>query len=252
MSTQKVINVTFSATFVGMSIRDLFPIDKWEFKSESVFAGLSDGEFKQLVAYQTEQVYAKGDIIFREGAVPSGIFFIRKGKVKKYKAMRNGGQQIIYIAGAGELIGYHAVLEGGRYPDSAATLESSVISFIPQEDFLQVLGNSTYLMKTLLKALSHEYTVLANSITIFSQRSVKERLALQLVLLREKYKEDFKDGMKVSIDISREDLANLVGTTRENVVRILSSFKSKGIVEANGRKIIIADVLSLIKIANWT
>jgi CRP-like cAMP-binding protein len=226
-------------------------MDKWDFKSQSILAGLPEEALTVLEAHQSEQVYSKGEVIFREGAYPSGIFYIKKGKAKKYKVAGEGGEQIIYVANTGELMGYHAVLEGDRYPDSAAALEESNIIFIPREDFLEVLDRTPLLSQRLLKTLSHEFAVMVNSLTLFTQRSVRERLALQLVVLREKYKEDFKAGMFVEINMSREDLANLVGTTRENIVRILGEFKESGILETKGRKVIVRDVIALIKIANY-
>ena len=234
-----------------MSIRDIFPIDKWDFNPESVLTDLSADDLSWLESRKTEQVYKKSEIIFREGASPSGIFYITRGKVKKYKVDKDGKEHIIYVANTGELLGYHAILAESRYPDSAAALEDSQIAFIPKEDFLLVLQRSEVLSKRLLKLLSHEFEVLANSISIFTQKSVRERLALQLIVLREKYKVNFQPGMPVEINMGREDLASLVGTVRENVVRILGEFKEKGFVTTNGRKIIIQDVKALIRIADY-
>src|SRR6185312_16088670 len=107
----------------------------------------------------------KGEVIFKEGAMPNGIYYIQQGTVKKYKVDNFGKEQIIYVASAGELIGYHAILASERYPDSAATLERSSISFIPQDDFLGVIDQSTVLSRRLLTTLSHEFGVLANNIS---------------------------------------------------------------------------------------
>jgi len=234
-----------------MSIKGLFPIDKWDFKSESLLADLPPEDLELLTSNKSEQGYKKGEIIFREGGFPSGIFYITRGKVKKYKADKDGKEHIIYVANTGELLGYHAVLAEDRYPDSAAALEESKIAFIPKEDFLAALQQSGVLGKRLLKTLSHEFAVLANSLSLFAQKSVRERLALQLIVIREKYKTNFKEGMPVEINMSRDDLASLVGTARENVVRILSEFKEAEILETKGRKIIVLDVNKLIRIANY-
>jgi CRP-like cAMP-binding protein len=234
-----------------MSINGKFPIDKWDFQSESILADLPLYDLRLLTANKSEHVYKKGEIIFREGAYPTGIFYITDGKAKKYKADKDGREQIFYVANTGELLGYHAVLSEGRYPDSAAALEESRITFIPREDFLDTLLQSDSLNRRLLKTLSHEFAVLANSLTMFAQKSVRERLALQLIVVREKYKVDFLPGMSVEINMSRDDLASLVGTARENVVRALSEFKESGIVETKGRKIIVLDVNKLIAIANY-
>lgn len=234
-----------------MSIRDLFPIDKWDFNSQSILANLPEEDLLILTAHQSIQVYKKGEIIFREGAYPSGIYFVLNGMAKKYKADKEGKEQIIYVANAGELMGYHAILEEERYPDSAAALEESSIGFIPKEDFLEVLQRSPVLNRRLLKTLSHEFAVLVNSIALFAHRPLRERLAIQLVVLREKYKVDFQPGMSVEINMSREDLASLVGAARENVLRALAELKEEGIIATKGRKIEVLDVHKLLKVANY-
>jgi CRP-like cAMP-binding protein len=231
-------------------IKDVFPIDKWDFKSGSVLQDLPAEELEILFSNTTEHLYTKGQVIFREGAQPSGIYFIKNGKAKKYKVDKEGREQIIYVANTGELVGFHALLAEERYPDSAAVLEESKITFIPKDDFLEVLNNSKVLAKRLLKTLSHEFAVFANSLALFTQRSVRERFAMQLVLMREKYKQNFVPGMDVEINMSREDLASLVGTARENILRILKDFKEEGILETKGRKIIIKDIKKLLSIAN--
>lgn len=235
-----------------MSIKGIFPIEKWDFKSESVLADLPPDDLALLTAHKTEQLYKKGEIIFREGGYPAGIFYVAEGKVKKYKVDKEGKEQIIYVANTGELLGYHAVLSEDRYPDSSAALEESTITFIPKEDFLATLEHSDVLIRRLLKTLSHEFAVLANSLTLFAQKSVRERLALQLIVIREKYKSNFQPGMSVEINMSRDDLASLVGTARENVIRALTEFKNDGILETKGRTIIVHNVGKLIEIANYS
>ena len=234
-----------------MSLKGIFPIDKWDFKSNSVIIDLPPNELAILTANMITQVYTKGEIIFREGAYATGIFLICDGKAKKYKVDKEGKEQIIYVANTGEIMGYHALLAEERYPDSAAVLEDSEIGFIPKEDFFEVLKKSKILSQRLLKTLSHEFFVLANSVALFAQRNVRERFAMQLVLMREKYKENFTPGMDVEINMSREDLASLVGTARENILRILKDFKEEGILETRGRKIIIKDLNKLLAVANY-
>ncbi|WP_126249104.1 Crp/Fnr family transcriptional regulator [Chitinophaga rhizosphaerae] len=234
-----------------MSIKGIFPIDKWNFRRESILAGLPEGDLKGLMAHRLEQVYGKGEVIFREGGFPQGIFFIVEGKIKKFKVDSAGREQIIYVANTGELMGYHAVLSEERYPDSAAALEKSRVAFIPKEDFLDILDRSPVLSRRLLKTLSHEFGVLANAVSLFAQKPARQRLALQLIVLREKYKVDFSPGMPVTITLSRDDLASLVGATRESVVRMLTELKEEGILETKGRKIIVHDVNKLIRIADF-
>ena len=232
-----------------MSLTGLFPIDKWNFKSQSILNNLPADECEQLYAHMQEQRYSKGEIVFREGAMASGIFFIKKGKVKKYQVDQQGKEQIIYVANTGELIGYHAILADERYPDSAATLEESMIVFIPKEDFLFTMERSAVLPRRLLKALSHEFTVLTNSISVFAQRSVKERLAITLIVLRERFKEETPPGKEIMINVSRSDLANMVGTGNENIVRFLTEFKTAGILTSHRKMICVKDIKELVRIS---
>jgi CRP-like cAMP-binding protein len=234
-----------------MSLSGIFPIDKWSFNTQSVLSTLTNEEYRFLITKQGAQKYRKGEIIFKEGMVPSGIYFIHQGKVKKYKTGSAGKEQIIYVANKGELIGYHAILSEERYPDSAAALEECQITFIPKEDFLQVLQDSPTLARRLLRSLSHEYSVLANNISIVSQGTSAERLAIALILIREKSKAETLAGEEPVINISRSDLAGMAGIAKENVIRLLKEFKAEQIIKTEGRKIWVQDIIKLVNRSNY-
>lgn len=235
-----------------MSIRHLFPVDKFDFKSSSVLHELPTEDLQILRRHMTTHVYEKGQVVFREGSYPTGIYFLEKGLVKKYKIDAQGREQIIYICNSGELMGFHAVLSEERFLDSAAALKDSEITFIPREDFLETVEKSAVLAKRLLKILSHEFGVLANAITIQGQRPVKDRLILALITLREKFKEpEAKPGTTVDINIHRSDLASMVGTTKETVVRLLRELKDEHIIETSGVRISIININRLLKMVRY-
>nr|WP_121273644.1 Crp/Fnr family transcriptional regulator [Pedobacter schmidteae] len=234
-----------------MSLSGIFPIEKWNFNTQSVLNTLTKEEYQQLITKQGSQKYQKGEIIFKEGMVPSGIYFIHQGKIKKYKTGLAGKEQIIYVANKNEFIGYHAILSEERYPDSAATLEKSELTFIPKEDFLQMLQQSPTLARRLLKSLSHEYSVLANNISLSAQGTSAERLAVALILMREKSKTETPLGEEPVINISRSDLAGMAGIAKENVIRLLSEFKSEQIIKTEGRKIWVQDIVKLVNRSNY-
>jgi CRP-like cAMP-binding protein len=227
-----------------------FPFEKFNFGSDSVLEGLSTEDNQILNRNMTTHRYKKGEILFREGSYPTGIYFVKKGKVKKYTTDNDGREQIIYICQAGELLGYHALISQEYFRDSASVLEDSTISFIPKEDFLFALNSSSTLSNRLLKCLSHEFGVLAHTISIFANRTVRERLALSLLILRDKYKKDSAQGQPVELNLTREDLAKLVGTARETLVRLLQEFKQDKLIEITGRKIVLINPKELSKIAN--
>src|SRR6478609_9712591 len=165
-----------------------FLSENFRLKTDQLFQGLTAEELDSLISSGATHVYKKREIIFREGGIPTGIFYIRSGRVKKYKNTVNGGEQIFYLCCEGELLGYHALLGEEHYPDSAATIEEAQITFIPKDNFLKVLRSSTALSNTLLKALGHEFSFFINSITNLATKSVRERLAFTLLILDEKFK----------------------------------------------------------------
>ena len=178
------------------------------------------------------------------------IYFIKKGKIKKYKTDKEGREQIFYLCKSGEFLGYHALLCDEFYTDTASTLEECAISFIPKDDFLLSVASSSILSNRLLKCMSHEFGALVNILTMFAQRSVRERLALCLLVIRDKFKKPDQGNKPVEINLTRQDLAKMVGTARETLTRLLADFKTEGLIASEGRKIILKKPLVLSKIAN--
>ena len=227
-----------------------FPFDKYKFKSDSILDDLPEVEHSLLNKNMVTHNYKKGEMLFREGSYPTGIYYIRKGKVKKYKTDKEGREQIFYVCKSGELLGYHALIGEEYYTDSSSTLEESTISFIPKDDFLKAIQSSSVLSNRLLKCMSHEFGVLVNGLAIYAQRTVRERLALSLLILRDKYKKEDQNGKPVELTLSREDLAKMVGTARETLTRLLHDFKEEQLIETHGKKIILKNPKLLSKIAN--
>lgn len=227
-----------------------FLSENFRLKKDQIFEGLTSEQLSLLMESGVTHPFKKGEIIFREGGIPTGIFYVQAGRVKKYKATIKGGEQIFYVCGEGELLGYHALLGEEYYPDSAATIEDSEITFIPKENFLHVLKSSPALSNSLLKALGHEFSLFINSITNLATKTVRERLAFNLLILEEKFKIPTKPDVPSEINMSRTDLANMVGTAKETLVRLLQEFKRDKLIEANGRIIRITNRKGIIKEAN--
>ncbi len=227
-----------------------FLSENFRLKTSQLFAGLTNSELEQLMDSGVTHLYRKGEIIFRDGGIPTGIYYVNTGMVKKYKETTKGGEQIFYICSDGELLGYHALLGEEHYPDSAATIEDSEITFIPRESFLQVLRNSTALSNSLLKALGHEFSLFINNITNLATKTVRERLAFNLLILEEKFQRSSGSRGAREIVMSRTDLANMVGTAKETLVRLLQEFKRGHLIETNGKGINIIDRQGIVKEAN--
>ncbi|MFH7001235.1 Crp/Fnr family transcriptional regulator [Flavobacterium bizetiae] len=225
-------------------------ISKFIFNNQYVLNELPQCDKDLLEKVMQSRKYAKNQTVFTEGTLPTGIFYIQSGKIKKYKVDNDGREQIIYIYNSGEFFGYTAILSEQAYGDTAIAVENSIVSFIPKDDFFNVLDNSAVLSRLLLKCLSHEFSVVANLMAVLSQRTVRERVALCLLILHDKYRVD--DGQEeVFIALSRKDLANMAGTVNETLARVLHDFKNEELIWMEGRKIRLMNFQQLVHIANF-
>ncbi len=213
-------------------------VSKFYFNSKPIFESLSKEELLKFKALTKLKKIKKGRELFQEGSYPKGVYILKRGKVKIYQRTPSGGEQIIYIYTPGEMFGYRPLLCGDRHPASAMTLEECGIYFMTEWSFLKALENSTSLSTILLRNLSHEFTVLVNHIAAFAQRSAKERIALSLLILREKYRKP-DSAHPPEISLSRSDLASFAGTTNETLARTISWFRAEKVIKINGRKIMI-------------
>lgn len=235
-----------------MSILPDSVAERFIFNSNAAFASLPDLIKEEVLSQMIVKQFRKGQNIFTEGTYPAGIYFIRKGKVKKYKSLNGGREQIIYVCCEGELLGYAAFLSEEWYPDSAAALTDAIIGFLSKEKLLKLLDQYDELSKMLMKNLSHEFGVLVNVIATITQKTVRERVALTLLILQEKFKDNINEDNEVEIVLSRADFANIVGTAVATLVRLLRDFKDEDIIRTNGRKIVIHNKLKLVEIADVT
>ncbi|HZL11837.1 MAG TPA: Crp/Fnr family transcriptional regulator [Prolixibacteraceae bacterium] len=237
-------------TLLTMQTNDLFPIEKFTSKSDSIFKNIPPDLRLFLESQMIDKTYRKGQPIFLEGSYSAGIFYLKEGLVKKYKTDHSGKEHILSLCSAGELLGYSALLCNEPYPDSAAAIETSRLGFIPKEVFLKATNESNDLMLGLLSSLSHEFSVMVNSVMVFAHMTVRERLALTLLILAEKFEKKDQSDL-VEIVLSRADMANMVGTATETLVRLLQEFKKEGILEINAKKICILKTKTLIEMSKF-
>jgi CRP-like cAMP-binding protein len=217
--------------------------------SLSVLDAIPASDFNRLRPYLKLYKVRKGKELFREGTFPKSVYIIKRGKVKLFQCDQNGSETIVHIHGPGEMLGYRPLLSGERYPISAETLEEGAVYVISAKHFMSVLRTSAGLSNLLLRVLSSEFSMLANKLGSFAQKSVRERTAMSLLLLKEKYRNPSSRG-QTEITLSRHDLAAFVGTTIESIARILRRLREDKIIQTVGRKIIIRDEQALSRIAD--
>ncbi len=226
----------------------LFPFQKYSFNNEDLFSELSDELVGAIKKNSVLIHYKSGESIFKEEDDPTGIYRVIKGKVKKFTSTNFGTDHVFYVCKELEYLGYHAILSLEAYADSAAALTDCSVLFTPKDIFLDAVNESHQLSQRLLKSLSHEFGVFLNATKLLAKHTVRERTAINLLILHDKFKTG--DSEDVEIIIHREDLANMVGTAIESVVRMLKEFKEDNFIKTKGSTIVITNLSALLKVSH--
>lgn len=224
---------------------------KCQARFKSVFCDLNDEEVSSINDNKGCTTYHKGQSIFHEGGFPNGLFCVNNGKIKIAKSGSEGKEQIVRLAREGDILGYRALLSGEKYSCSATALDDASICFIPKQIFFTLIDKNANLSKEMLKLLSHDLKKAEDKITDLAQKPVRERLAEALLFIKETYGLE-KDNTTLNVILSRDEIANIVGTATETAIRLLSEFKQDKILELTGKKISILNLSLLIKTANIT
>ncbi len=203
---------------------------------KSCFEVLNKDELTILGNQKERLIFRKKDVLFKEGKRPLGVFCIRRGKIKVYKRGIDGKEQIVQIAKEGDILGYRALISEELYPVSAQALEDVDACFVTRSDFFEFMNTSHQFMESLLKQACSELGSFTEKLTQQAQRSVRERFAITLYHLYTIYRNS-DEQTHAEINLTREDLANLVGTATETLIRLVHDFKEEGIIDSSGRRI---------------
>lgn len=215
----------------------------------SIFCELEDSEIVAINDNKGCSSYKSKQVVFNQGSMPHGLFVIFSGKAKIFQSAENGREQIIRMAKAGDVLGYRALLSNDRYKSTAETIETSNICFIPKELFFSMMNKNSTISAHLMKLLTHDLRHAEHKITHLAQKPVKERLAESLLYIKERYGYE-SDDKTISVALTREEIANIVGTATETAIRLLSELKKAKLIEFVGKKIKIIDYKGLTNIAN--
>ncbi|MFM9838897.1 MAG: Crp/Fnr family transcriptional regulator [Cyclobacteriaceae bacterium] len=216
----------------------------------SLFNGLQPEDLSRINVHKTCIRYKKGQNVFYEGTRPMGLFCVNGGKVKVYKNNAQGKEFILYISKPGDFLGYRALLSEEIYGATATVLEDAKICFIQKEDFLAVLQKNPLFLRKVVKHVCVQMGIMEERMADLAHKSVRERLAANLLMLKESYGMEGEESVLLDIALSRDDLANLVGTATETVIRLLSDFKADELISFEGKKIRVLDPKRLAKQAD--
>jgi CRP-like cAMP-binding protein len=231
-------------------IRESFPCENCPEGFQSFFNKLDKADLSYLNDEKVPQSDKKGQIIFNEGQKPQGIYCLREGKIKVYKISVDGREQITRILFPGELLGLKALLSGNAYSVSSAAIEDSCLCFIQKTDFFQLMLKYPEFNKAIIISLSKLLEQAEFRMISLAHKPVRERLAEALLFLNKTFHATAPSYPRTYLNVTRQDIANIIGTAPETVIRLLSEFRESKLIEIRGRKIFITNIHGLRKIAN--
>lgn len=220
-------------------------------KHGSAFSVLYNDELTILSSYKSCHTYKDGEIIFSEDKYPSGIYCVHKGKIKISRSGQEGREHIVRFATTGDILGYKALLSREPFSASAIALDDCTICFIPRNQFFEAIQKNPKLSMRMLEILASDLTHSEERVMELAQKSVRERLAETLLILQETFGTNEEDKT-INVNLTREEIANIVGTATESVIRLLADFKKSGLIVLKGRKIEIVKQHALIREAHLT
>ena len=215
---------------------------------KTIFKKLTPEQIEYLTYNKSCSLIKRGTVLYQEGHRITGIYCINKGILKIYKTSIEGKEQVIKFAQKGDVIGYRSVLISEPACTSVKVLEDAVLCYISSHDLYHLLKENSEFGIEMLQIACKELGEANNYLTDIAQKSVKERLAEILLHLKDEFGVN-NEGI-INITLTREELANIIGTATESVIRLLSEFKSQGFIELQGRKIKLKDLAKLKKISN--
>ncbi len=206
-------------------------------------------ELEDLAKDRKSRKLKKKEVLFHEGDFPHSLFFINSGRVKTSKMNEDGKELVTEILGTGEFLGFMPLLEELEYNETATAIEETEVAIIPKEDFITLIVGNRDVAYKFIQMLSNNVLEKETRLLRLAYGSVRERVAEALLTLRTRFKDNDTNGM--SFQISRDDLAGMVGTATESLIRTLSDFKEEKMIESKGRTITIINPEKLLKVSRF-
>jgi CRP-like cAMP-binding protein len=219
-------------------------------KSEGIFCDLNFDELQNVSDHKVTNIYKKGQTLFVQGNHPYGLYCISHGNIKLTKVGPDGKESIVRIVSGGDILGHRSLFTEDNYSATATAMEDTEVCFIDKKFILQVIKNEPSVALSIINKLSRDMGIAEKKLTSLHQKNVRERLAELLVSLKATHGIKDGDRYKIELKLTREEMATMIGTANETLIRFMTEFKEAGIIEQDGKVIYIKDEEELLNWAN--
>mgnify|MGYP001561593322 FL=1 len=209
---------------------------------------LTKDELIRVSRCKTSLFIKRGEVLFDEGKYINGVFCIKDGVCKVTKMSTNGRDQIVKLVKRGDLLGERSLISEEVANLKATAINDMEVCFIPKEEIIRDLKSNTNFTMSVLKEMADSLKEADKNFVDMAQKTVKQRLAETLLFLKKSYGSDNKEE-PLNIELSREDIANIVGTATESAIRLLSLFNKEKLIHLKGKDIFILNSNKLQQIA---
>lgn len=214
----------------------------------SSLKALNKEELVQMANCKTSKIVKKGEVIFEEGETVNGVFCVKDGVCKMTKLSPNGKDQIVKLAKKGELLGQRSLISDEPANLSAIALEDMQVCFIPKTEIIGFFNENNKFSMNVMKTICGDLKDADDIMVNMAQKSVKERLAHTLLYLEETFGTNPDQTLK--LQLSRDEMASIIGTATESCIRLLSDFNKLGLIGLEGKKIRLIDKVKLKRLAD--
>ncbi|MBD7912352.1 MULTISPECIES: Crp/Fnr family transcriptional regulator [Clostridium] len=204
-----------------------------------IFENLDGEELVEIVKTINHKEYAKGDVIFSEGDVASTLYFINEGKIKIYKYTKDGKEQILYILSEGDFFGELDLIKPSKYGFNSKAIVDTKICTLSKDEMKDLMVRNPEISIKVLETVGERLSNVENLAQNLATNDVDSRMAYLLIDLLEKYGEITDKNVSIMLPLSREDMANYIGVTRETISRKLKKFEDEELIKIEGPKNII-------------
>jgi CRP/FNR family transcriptional regulator, nitrogen oxide reductase regulator len=214
-----------------------------------VFAGLSDRDWEKIGDLFSERQYQKDDYIFLEGEAPQALYVVRSGKVKVLRHSPDGKDVVLRMTGPGQLLGSVAVFDGGGYPGTAQAIEDCTLLVISRNDCLTLVTRYPVFALAVINDMGIRLRSSAEQIRSLAVERVEQRIARTLLKLGQTTGADSSEGRVIELPLTRQDVADMTGTTVETTIRVMSKFRRENLIFTRRGKVVLVDLDALQDIA---
>ncbi len=218
-------------------------------KGEGIFCDLADQGLAEVSQHKVVNSYKKGQTLFVQGNPPFGMYCISKGNIKVTQVGPDGKESIVRIATAGDVLGHRSLLTEQYYNATATALDEAHVCFLDKKYIMKLIQEEATVAGNIIGKLGRDLGAAESRISSFSQKNVRERLAELLLLLKESHGVETEKGTFLDIKLTREEMASIIGTASETLIRFMSELKQEGLLAQEGKKIYITDEEALIEFA---